>query len=63
MYLSIIVIPLAGTVVAGLFGRKIGIKGSHFITCISVIITTLLAILAFIEIAINNIPVSLYLFK
>lgn len=63
MYLSIIVMPLGATIVSGFFGRKIGVKGSHLITCTSIIITTLLAILAFIEIAINNIPVSFYLFK
>ena len=33
------------------------------ITCLSIIITTILAILAFFEVGFNNIPVSINLFK
>ena len=63
MYLAIIVLPILGSIASGLFGRKLGVKGSHIITCGSVIITTLLAILAFIEVGLNNIPVSIHLFR
>jgi NADH-ubiquinone oxidoreductase chain 5 len=63
MYLAIIFLPLLGSVASGLFGRKIGINGSHIITCTSVILTTLLAIIAFIEVGINNIPVYIKLFR
>ena len=63
MYLVIIVLPLLGSIVSGFFGRKIGVSGSQIITCSSVIITTLLAIIAFLEVGLNNIPVSLYLFR
>jgi hypothetical protein len=59
MYLVIIVLPLLGSIASGFFGRKIGITGSQFITCSSVIITTILAIIAFIEVGLNNIPVTL----
>lgn len=59
MYLTLIVLPLLGSISSGFFGRKIGISGSHIITCSSVILTTLLAILAFIEVGINNIPVTI----
>ena len=59
MYLVIIILPLLGSIASGFFGRKIGITGSQFITCSSVIITTLLAIIAFIEVGLNNIPVTL----
>ena len=59
MYLVIIVLPLLGSIASGFFGRKIGITGSQFITCSSVIITTILAIIAFIEVGLNNIPVIL----
>jgi len=63
MYLAIILMPLIGSIISGFFGRKIGVKGSHLITCSLVIFTTILAILAFIETGLNNSPVSLYLFR
>jgi NADH-ubiquinone oxidoreductase chain 5 len=63
MYLTIIILPLLGSIVSGFFGRKIGIKGSHIITCGSIIITTILAILTFFEVGFNNIPVSINLFR
>ena len=63
MYLAIITLPLLGSIVAGFFGRKIGVSGAQLITCTSVIVTTLLAIIAFIEVGLNNIPVSVYLFR
>ena len=63
MYLAIIVLPLLGSIVSGFFGRKIGVKGSQIITCGSVIITTILVILAFFEVGLNNIPVSINLFR
>ena len=59
MYLTLIVLPLLGSISSGFFGRKIGVSGAHIITCSSVILTTLLAILAFIEVGINNIPVTI----
>jgi NADH-ubiquinone oxidoreductase chain 5 len=59
MYLTLIILPLLGSIASGFFGRKIGVSGSHIITCSSVIITTGLAIIAFIEVGLNNIPVSI----
>jgi NADH-ubiquinone oxidoreductase chain 5 len=59
MYLVIIILPLLGSIASGFFGRKIGVTGSHFITCSSVITTALLAIVAFFEVGLNNIPVTL----
>ena len=63
MYLAIIVLPLLGSIVSGLFGRKVGISGSQLITCSSIIITTTLAIIVFTEVGLNNIPVHLKLFR
>jgi NADH-ubiquinone oxidoreductase chain 5 len=63
MYLSIIILPLLGSIVSGFFGRKIGFKGAHIITCSNIIIATIFAIVIFIEVGINNIPVSVNLFK
>jgi NADH-ubiquinone oxidoreductase chain 5 len=63
MYLALIVLPILGSIVAGFFGRKVGVSGAQFITCSCVITTTILAILAFIEVGLNNIPVSIHLFR
>ena len=59
MYLTLIILPLLGSIVSGFFGRKVGVKGSHFITCSLVITTTLLAVIAFFEVGYNNIPVTI----
>jgi NADH-ubiquinone oxidoreductase chain 5 len=63
MYLTIILLPLLGSIVAGFFGRKVGVSGARFITCSSIIITTFLAVLAFFEVGFNNNPVYIDLFK
>jgi len=63
MYLAIITLPLLGSIVAGFFGRKVGVSGAQLITCLCIVITTILAIVAFIEVGCNNIPVSMNLFK
>jgi NADH-ubiquinone oxidoreductase chain 5 len=57
MYLSIILLPLLGSIVTGFFGRKIGTKGSHVIGCLTITITTTLAIISFFEVGLNNNPV------
>jgi NADH-ubiquinone oxidoreductase chain 5 len=63
MYLTIVILPLLGSIASGLFGRKIGVQGSYIITCSSVVITTLLSIAAFFEVGMNNIPVSINLIR
>jgi NADH-ubiquinone oxidoreductase chain 5 len=63
MYLILIILPLLGSMVAGFFGRKVGVNGAQLITCSCVIISTVLAVLAFIEVGFNNIPVFIYLFR
>jgi NADH-ubiquinone oxidoreductase chain 5 len=63
MYLTLIVLPLLGSISSGFFGRKIGVTGAQIITCICVIMTTLLAIIIFFEVGLNNIPVTIHLFR
>jgi NADH-ubiquinone oxidoreductase chain 5 len=63
MYLTIIMLPLLGSIASGFFGRKIGVSGSQLITCTSVVVTTLLSMLAFVEVGLTNIPVSVQLFR
>ena len=63
MYLSILILPLLGSIVSGFFGRKVGVTGSRILGCLSIFITTILAIISFFEIGFSNNPVSLNIFK
>jgi NADH-ubiquinone oxidoreductase chain 5 len=63
MYLAIIILPLLGSIVSGFFGRKIGVNGAQLITCGTVLITTILAVIVFFEVGFNNVPVSIQLFR
>nr|WMB97523.1 NADH dehydrogenase subunit 5 [Histoplasma sp.] len=63
MYIVIIILPLLGSIFSGFFGRSLGTKGSQLITSSSIIVTTLLALLAFIEVGYNNIPVTIDLIR
>jgi NADH:ubiquinone oxidoreductase subunit 5 (subunit L)/multisubunit Na+/H+ antiporter MnhA subunit len=63
MYLTIIVLPLLGSIVSGFFGRKVGVTGSQIITCTLLILTTILSILAFFEVGMVNTPVNVELFR
>lgn len=61
MYLSLLLLPMFGSAVAGLLGRKIGITGAHIITCSCLIISAILAIIAFYEVGLCGSPVSINL--
>lgn len=63
MYLTLIILPLLASIISGFFGRKVGVSGSHIITCTCVIITTILSIVSFFEVGINNIPVYINIFR
>ncbi len=63
MYLAIIVLPLLGSIVSGLFGRKVGVTGAQFTTTTSVAITVFIAIFAFLEVGLNNVSVSILTFR
>ena len=52
MYLSILILPLLGSFVSGFLGRKIGVTGAHIITCTCLILSSILATLAFYEVGI-----------
>lgn len=52
MYLSILVLPFLGSLVSGFLGRKIGVTGSHFITCTCLILSSILATISFYEVGI-----------
>jgi len=63
MLLSIVILPLLGSIVSGFFGRKIGVIGGQLITSFCIIMTTVFAILSFFEIGFNNTPVLIELFR
>lgn len=63
MYFIIIILPLLGSIISGFFGRKVGVKGAQLITCSSVLVTTLIVMLTFIEVGYNNIPVTINLIR
>nr|YP_010335498.1 NADH dehydrogenase subunit 5 [Pleurotus giganteus]UNH92429.1 NADH dehydrogenase subunit 5 [Pleurotus giganteus] len=61
MYLSIIILPLLGSIVSGFMGRKVGITGSLFITCTCLVLSSVLMSIAFYEVGICGSPVSINL--
>jgi NADH-ubiquinone oxidoreductase chain 5 len=63
MYLALILLPILGSIVSGFFGRKVGVSGAQLITCTCVILTTLLAIIAFFEVGLNQISTKIELFR
>lgn len=61
MYLSIIILPLLGSIVSGLIGRKVGVSGANLITCTCLILSSILMTIAFYEVGICSSPVSINL--
>ena len=61
MYISILILPLLGSLVSGLLGRKIGVTGSHIITCTCLILTSLLISIAYYEVGLNGSSVKIEL--
>jgi len=61
MYISIIILPLLGSIVSGFMGRKIGVTGAQFITCSCLLLSSLLMTIAFYEVGICGSPVYINL--
>ena len=61
MYLTLLILPIFGSIISGFLGRKIGVTGAHIITCTSLIIASVLASLAFFEVGICGSPVYINL--
>jgi len=57
MYLSLLILPIFGSIITGFLGRKIGITGAHFITSSCLMISSLFAIIAFYEVGLCDSPV------
>ena len=63
MYLSLIFLPILGSISAGLLGRKVGVTGAQLITTACLIISTVLALIAFYEIGLCGSSVTINLFS
>jgi NADH-ubiquinone oxidoreductase chain 5 len=61
MYLSILILPLLGSIVSGLMGRKVGVTGVHLITCTCLILSSFLMTVAFYEVGLCGSPVTINL--
>ena len=61
MYLTLLLLPIFGSLAAGLLGRKVGVTGAHLITCSCLIASAFLAIIAFYEVGLCGSPVSINL--
>ena len=61
MYLILVFLPLIGSITAGLFGRKLGPKGSSIVTVTLLFITFLISTFAFYEVALIGSPVYIKL--
>ncbi len=54
VYLAIVLAPLIGSLIAGLFGKVIGRSGAHWVTIIGVGISSMLSLLAYYHIFYNG---------
>ena len=61
MYLSILILPLLGSMLSGLMGRVIGVSGAHLITCTCLILSSILASFGFYEVGLCGSPVYIHL--
>src|SRR5262245_54361654 len=48
LYLLIALAPLAGSLIAGLFGRQVGRAGAHWVTILGVLISTIASFIVFV---------------
>lgn len=61
MYLSILSLPLLGSIISGFLGRKLGVTGSQFISTFCLFLSSILATIAFYEVGLCHSPVSINL--
>jgi len=54
LYLTVVLAPLAGAIVAGLFGWKIGRRGAHWVTIAGMVVCTGAAALVFSDVLAGN---------
>ena len=62
LYTALVFLPLAGAIIAGLFGRILGDRGSQAVTLIGITTSALLSVYVFFDVTGNNNPVVVDLF-
>ena len=63
MTVAAIFLPLIASIIAGFFGRWIGDRGAQLVTCAAVLISAVLAIFIFFQVAIGGQAVTVDLFN
>ncbi|MFM9842863.1 MAG: NADH-quinone oxidoreductase subunit L [Dongiaceae bacterium] len=53
MDVALVFLPLAGAIIAGLFGRMIGDRGAQWVTCSFMLVSAVLAVIAFVDVIYN----------
>jgi NADH-ubiquinone oxidoreductase chain 5 len=61
MYLTILILPLLGSLISGFLGRKIGITGSHIFTVGCLLLSSILSSIAFYEVILSGSPVQIFI--
>jgi NADH-quinone oxidoreductase subunit L len=54
MDVALVFLPLAGAIIAGLFGRMIGDRGAQWVTCSFMLVSAVLAVIAFVDVIYNG---------
>jgi NADH-quinone oxidoreductase subunit L len=62
MDVALVFLPLAGAIIAGLFGRVIGDRGAQWVTCSFLLVSAVLSIVAFVDVIYNDNPRTTELF-
>ena len=52
--IAVVFLPLLGAFVAGMFGRKIGDRGSQIVTCGPMLLAAAISIKIFIDVALHH---------
>ncbi len=63
MTVAAIFLPLIAAIIAGFFGRWIGDRGAQLVTCAAVLISAMLAIVIFVQVAIGGQALTVDLFN
>lgn len=63
MYITILILPLLSAIISGFLGRKIGVSGSHILSCILLLFAAILSLLGLLEVGLYGSPVNIELFN
>jgi NADH-ubiquinone oxidoreductase chain 5 len=61
MYLSILILPLIGSIGSGFLGRKLGNTGSQYISCICLGLASIFITIAFYQVCLCGSPLEINL--